>query len=66
MSFLRSLAKSFVGAVCHLRLPGQEGVLSPAQFLIRLLCFEPSEIAQLFRGWKELEPKHSVVGIYAR
>jgi hypothetical protein len=56
----------FKGAVGRLRLQGQEGALGPKAFLDRLFRFDVDRIAQIFRGWKELEPKHSVVGLYAR
>lgn len=63
---LRSLKARFLRALPKLRLPGHEGALSPAAFLLVLADMEPAAVAELFRGWKEREPKHSVVGIYLR
>lgn len=63
---VRHLREKFEGAVGRLRLPGQEGAYGPKAFLARLLRFGVNRIAEIFRGWKELEPKHSVVGLYAR
>lgn len=68
---LRHLKARFLRALRLLRLPPQEGALSAAAFL-RILNGDaaPEEPAQtvthLFRSWKELEPKRSIVGIYAR
>lgn len=59
-------AGQFADAVVKLRLPGQEGALGPAEFLKRLFRFAVDRIAEIFRGWKELEPKHSIVGFYPR
>jgi hypothetical protein len=50
----------------RLRLPGKEGALTPGDFLTRLLALGAEVIAQIFRDWKELQPKHSVVGFYRR
>ena len=63
---VRHLKEKFEQAVGRLRLPGQEGALEPRAFLARLLSFGPDSIARIFRDWKELEPKHSIVGLYAR
>ena len=63
---VRHLREKFEEVVVRLRLPGQEGALGPKPFLSRLFRFEASRIAQIFRDWKEREPKHSVVGLYAR
>jgi hypothetical protein len=63
---VRHLREQFEEVVRRLRLPGQEGTLGPKPFLGRLFGFGVARIAQIFRGWKELEPKHSVVGLYAR
>lgn len=57
---------AFVEAVAKLRLPEQEGALDPAAFLKRLFRFAADRIAEIFRAWKELEPKHSIVGFYSR
>lgn len=63
---VRHLKAGFEQVVGRLRLPGQEGALGPRAFLARLLRFGVSRIARIFRGWKEEEPKHSVVGLYPR
>jgi hypothetical protein len=63
---VRHLKEKFEETVRRLRLPDQEGALGPKAFLVRLFRFGANRIAQVFRGWKELEPKHSVVGLYAR
>ena len=44
----------------------EEFRLAPAAFLELLACMEPVAFAGLFRGWKEREPKHSILGIYQR
>jgi hypothetical protein len=59
-------AELFGQTVAKLRLARQEGALGPAKFLSRLLRIGVERIAELFRAWKELEPKHSIVGIYPR
>lgn len=59
-------AALFAEAVSMLRLPRQEGALGPAAFLQRLFRFAVDRIVEIFRAWKELEPKHSIVGFYAR
>jgi len=63
---VRHLRERFEDAVRRLRLPDHEGALGPKAFLVRLFQFGANRIAQVFRGWKELEPKHSIVGLYAR
>lgn len=63
---VRHLREKFEDVVGRLRLPSQEGALAPKAFLERLLGFGADGVAEIFRGWKELEPKHSVVGLYAR
>jgi hypothetical protein len=63
---VRHLREKFEGTVGRLRLPGQEGALGPKAFLARLLELGADGIARIFRDWKEREPKHSVVGLYAR
>ncbi len=65
-SNLRRLASDFSESVPRLRLPKQEGSLGPVAFLKRLLSFGADRIAQIFRGWKELEPKHTILGFYRR
>lgn len=63
---VRHLRAQFEEVVDRLRLPGQEGFLGPKAFLARLFRFGANRIAEIFRDWKEMEPKHSVVGLYAR
>lgn len=63
---LRNLKARFLRALPKLRLPGHEGALSPAAFLMVLADMEPGFVAELFRVWKEREPKLSIVGIYLR
>jgi hypothetical protein len=63
---LRRLKERAGTIIARLRLPGQEGVLSPATFLTRLEALGADRIAEIFRAWKELDPKHSIVGFYAR
>lgn len=71
---LRLLRARFLRAVGLLRLPvprqtglpRHEGALKAASFLEVLAAQAPRAIADLFRGWKECEPKHSIVGVYAR
>ena len=63
---LRSLKARFLRALPKLRLPRREGVLAPAAFIEVLAGMGPAAVADLFRGWKECEPKHSILGIYLR
>lgn len=63
---LRSLRARFLRTIPRLRLPGHEGVLDAAHFLGALARSGALALAELLRGWKEREPKLSVVGIYAR
>jgi len=63
---VRHLREKFEETAGKLRLPGQEGALGPKAFLERLFRFGVDRVAEIFRGWKELEPKHCVVGLYAR
>lgn len=63
---LRNLKARFLRALPKLRLPGCEGVLSPAAFLLALADMKPHAVAELFRNWKEHQPKFSIVGIYRR
>lgn len=65
-SALRSLRTRFERVVSVLRLPECEGASRAAAFLEALSRKEPSSLLALFRRWKEGEPKHSVVGVYAR
>lgn len=57
---------AFLEALPNLRLPGRVAALGPAEFLRGLRAMTLTALALLFAGWKELNPKHSVVGIYAR
>lgn len=72
---LRQLKRRYLHTVRLLRLPSREGALAPGAFLEALLGGGagragpeeiPPSVVDLFRTWKECEPKHSVVGIYAR
>lgn len=67
---LRHLKARFLRTLPLLRLPPREGALGAEAFLEAVTCEGPGRsapsIAELFRTWKEREPKHSVVGIYAR
>jgi hypothetical protein len=63
---MRRLKARAASILLRLRLPGQEGALAPAAFLERLLALGVEKIATIFRAWKELEPKHSIVGFFAR
>lgn len=76
-STLRHLSARYLRTVLLLRLPSRAGPLHAAAFLKVLIVDgrstttgSPQEtieaIIHLFRTWKEREPKHSVVGIYAR
>lgn len=63
---LRCLKARFSRVVRQLRLPWHEGMLGAADFLAALAAAGARAVADLFRSWKESEPKFSVVGIYAR
>lgn len=63
---LRGLKARFLRVLPKLRLPGHEGALGPAAFLEVLAQMPPSAVANLFRAWKEREPKHSPLGFYLR
>lgn len=63
---LRSLKARFLRALPKLRLPPREGALAPAAFLELLAGMESAAVADLFRNWKERQPKHSILGIYQR
>jgi len=65
-STLRDLKTRFQRALPKLRLVGHPGALKAPAFLSALTDTGPTEVADLFRIWKELEPKVSVVGIYRR
>lgn len=63
---LRHLKARFLRTVSVLRLPWREGALGAAAFLEVLAQKASPTVVALFRSWKEVEPKHSVVGIYVR
>lgn len=63
---LRGLKARFLRVLPKLRLPRHEGALGPAAFLEVLAQMPPSAVADLFRGWKEREPKHSILGVHLR
>jgi hypothetical protein len=63
---LRGLSARFRRALPHLRLPRRPVALPAATFLHALAKLEPPAMVSLFRGWKESEPKHSIVGIHQR
>jgi hypothetical protein len=63
---VRRVCSKFRDAVKILRLPGHHGALAPADFLRRLAGRGIAAVADLFATWKELEPKHSLVGVYPR
>jgi hypothetical protein len=63
---LRHLKACFCAAVRILRLPTQRAALGAAAFMRTLAQKSGRTLVSVFRGWKELEPKHSVVGIYPR
>ena len=63
---LRSLRARFLRAAPRLRLLGREGWLDARAFLSALAGAGALAVARLFRGWKEQEPKLSIVGIYCR
>jgi hypothetical protein len=64
---LRALAARCQRTVPQLRLPAQEGARPPAAFLEALARLPaPMTVADLFRQWKQWEPKHSLLGFYRR
>lgn len=63
---VRGIRTRFEKAAAVLRLPDHEGALGPAAFLEHLTAFGPDGVAALFATWKELEPKHSIVGVHPR
>ena len=63
---LRHLEARFVPTARLLRLSEYGGALSAGAFLEGLVRKGPAAVVALFRSWKEREPKHSIVGIYAR
>ena len=69
-SLLRSLRGRFLNTVPRLRLPTRAGPMTAAAWLEALAPEAgrrgQSASVELFRGWKEGEPKRSIAGIYAR
>jgi len=65
-STVRGIRAGFEKAAAVLRLPGHEGAIDAAAFLKHLTALGPDGVAALFATWKELEPKHSIVGVYPR
>jgi hypothetical protein len=63
---LRYLKAHFLLTLPKLRLPRHEGAFKAPAFLTTLAHTQPTVVADLFRGWKELEPKLSIVGVYVR
>jgi hypothetical protein len=63
---LRHLRVRFRRVVSVLRLPGRSGAQAAADFVERLAKMDAAALVDLFRSWKEHEPKHSIVGICAR
>lgn len=63
---LRGLKARFLRTLPKLRLLRREGAILPAPFLEVLADMKQAAVADLFREWKEREPKHSIVGIYLR
>ena len=65
-STLQHLRRCFLGVIGKLRLPGRPAALAPPAFLELLADMKSAALGDLFADWKELEPKHAVVGIYSR
>lgn len=63
---LSDLKARFLRVVNILRLSGHPGALAPPEFLKGLARMTGQVLITLFQNWKELEPKHSILGIYAR
>lgn len=63
---VRRIRSKFRKAVKILRLPGHAGALDPAAFLRSLFALGLDAIAELLAKWKQLEPKHSLVGMHPR
>lgn len=63
---LRYLKARFLRALPKLRFSWHEGALDAPAFLGALADMSAAALADLFRDWKEREPKLSVVGIYLR
>ncbi len=65
-STLRGVCKKFLRVVGALRLPGRSSSPGPVRYLRALARLTLSKLAGLLAANKQLEPKHSVVGLYAR
>lgn len=65
-STLRRLRARFLRVAPVLRLPEHPAALAPADFMAVLARTALDRLADLFVAWKEIEPKHSVVGMFAR
>jgi transposase-like protein len=65
-SSLRHIVTSFLKTVPSLRLPDRPAALDPPGFLTALADLGNRAVANLFRRWKELEPKQSILGFYPR
>ena len=63
---IRYLKARFLRTLPKLRLPRREGMLEASAFLTALSDMGPDVAADIFRDWKEREPKLSIVGVYAR
>lgn len=63
---LRCLKTRCLRTLPKLRLPWHEGALDAKHFLALLAQAGALAVADLFRLWKQGEPKLSIVGIYAR
>lgn len=63
---LRYLRARFLRVLPKLRLPWHEGYLGAAGFLEVLAQADAAAIVDLFRDWKQQEPKLSMIGIYLR
>lgn len=63
---LRCLKARCLRTLPKLRLPWHEGALDAERFLNMLMQAEAAAVVDLFRAWKEREPKFSIVGIYFR
>lgn len=63
---IRRIKADFERAALRLRLPDTEGRLYSSEFLTALARRGAHAVQELFVAWKELEPKHSILGVYAR
>ncbi|MEK6717567.1 MAG: hypothetical protein AAB253_06615 [candidate division NC10 bacterium] len=63
---LRNLRRAFLRTVRTLRLTGRAAASEPPAFLSALAHLGDPAVADLFRDWKQREPKHSVLGFHPR